>query len=75
MASQTEGHSVINSVLCKLTQIFLSIKFEEKLIVVKSPFPKGNVKDLEDVPESVKKDIRYVPCSSIEDVLKEALVK
>jgi len=38
-------------------------------------FPKGNVKDLEDVPESVKKDIRYVPCSSIEDVLKEALVK
>lgn len=38
-------------------------------------FPKGNVKDLDDVPESVKKDIRYVPCSSIEDVLKEALVK
>lgn len=38
-------------------------------------FPKGNIKDLDDVPESVKQDIRFVPCSSIEDVLKEALVK
>lgn len=38
-------------------------------------FPKGNIKDLDDVPECVKKDIRYVPCSTIEDVLKEALVK
>lgn len=38
-------------------------------------FPKGNVKDLEDVPESVRNDIHYVPCSTIDDVLKEALVK
>ena len=38
-------------------------------------FPKGNVKDLEDVPESVKNEINYVPCSTIEDVLKEALIK
>ena len=38
-------------------------------------FPKGNIKDLEDVPESVKNDINYVPCSTIEDVLKEAFVK
>ena len=37
--------------------------------------PKENVKDLDDVPESVKNDIRFVPCTTIEDVLKEALVK
>lgn len=37
--------------------------------------PKDNVKDLDEVPESVKADVTYVPCSTIEDVLKVALVK
>jgi len=37
--------------------------------------PKGNVKDLDDIPEIVKKSIKYIPCSSVDDVLKEAFVK
>ncbi len=37
--------------------------------------PKDNVKDLDEVPDSVKADVTYVPCTTIEDVLKVALVK
>ena len=36
--------------------------------------PKGNIKDLDDVPETVKKDITYIPVEKVEQVLTEALV-
>ena len=36
--------------------------------------PKANVKDLEDVPESVKNDIKFIPVEKIDQVIKEALV-
>ncbi len=35
--------------------------------------PKRNLRDLEDVPESVRNDIRFVPLERVEDALKEAL--
>ncbi len=34
-------------------------------------FPKANEKDLEEIPEHVKKGIRFVPVSSMEDVIAE----
>ena len=37
--------------------------------------PKGNVKNLDDVPDAIKKSITFVPCEKVETVLKEALVK
>lgn len=37
--------------------------------------PRDNKKDLEDIPEKVKRDIKFVFVSRIEDVLKEALKK
>jgi ATP-dependent Lon protease len=35
--------------------------------------PARNRKDMEDVPESVRKDIQFVFCERVEDVLREAL--
>ena len=37
--------------------------------------PKENQKDMEEVPEKVKKDIKFVFAEKIEDVLKVALTK
>ncbi len=37
--------------------------------------PKDNVKDLEDVPDSIKNKVKVVPVETIEQVLKLALVK
>ncbi|MFA9558637.1 endopeptidase La [Evansella sp. AB-rgal1] len=37
--------------------------------------PKDNEKDLEDIPESVRKDLTFIPVSHLDEVLKEALVK
>ena len=37
--------------------------------------PKGNVKNLDDVPDAIKESITFVPCEKVETVLKEALVK
>lgn len=37
--------------------------------------PKENEKDMEDMPEKVKKDIKFVFVEKLEDVLKTALVK
>ncbi|ADU31376.1 endopeptidase La [Evansella cellulosilytica] len=36
--------------------------------------PKDNEKDLEDIPESVRKDLTFIPVSHLDEVLKEALV-
>ena len=36
--------------------------------------PKDNVKDLEDVPQEVRDDMTFVPCSKVEQVIKEAFV-
>ena len=35
--------------------------------------PKGNVKDLDDIPEEVKKDITYYPVDKVDQVIKAAL--
>jgi ATP-dependent Lon protease len=35
--------------------------------------PARNRKDLEDVPESVRKEIQFVFCERVEDVMREAL--
>lgn len=37
--------------------------------------PKGNVKDMDDIPLSVKEKIIFVPVETMEQVLEEALVK
>jgi hypothetical protein len=34
--------------------------------------PKRNAKDLQDLPESVKKDVKFTLCAKIEDVLMNA---
>ncbi|MDO4500812.1 MAG: endopeptidase La [Erysipelotrichaceae bacterium] len=36
--------------------------------------PKGNVKDLDDVPETVKNDITFIPVEKVDAVIKEAFV-
>ena len=37
-------------------------------------FPEENKKDLEDIPESVRKDLKLIPVSHMDEVLKLALV-
>lgn len=36
--------------------------------------PQENVKDLEEIPDNVKKELKIIPVSTVDDVLKEALV-
>ena len=36
--------------------------------------PKGNIKDLDDVPKEVKEEITYIPVEKIEQIIKEAIV-
>lgn len=38
-------------------------------------FPRDNVKDLDDIPESVRKDLQFVPVEHMDAVLKHALVR
>ena len=37
-------------------------------------FPKGNIKDLKDVPDTVKNDIEFIPVENVEQVLKRAII-
>jgi len=37
--------------------------------------PQENVKDLEDIPDNVKRDLTIIPVSTVDDVLKHALVR
>ena len=37
-------------------------------------FPKANVKDLKDVPDTVKNDIEFIPVENVEQVLKRAII-
>lgn len=37
--------------------------------------PKENVKDLEDIPDNVKKDLTIIPVETVDEVLKAALVR
>ncbi|MDO4197368.1 MAG: endopeptidase La [Erysipelotrichaceae bacterium] len=36
--------------------------------------PKENVKDLDDIPEQVKKEVVYIPCTKVDQVINEALL-
>ena len=55
--------------------------FKEKSLAAKRAgikkilFPFENIKDLEDIPDSVKEEIEFVPVKTMEEVLKHALVK
>ncbi len=55
--------------------------FKEKSLAAKRAgikkilFPFENAKDLEDIPESVKAEIEFVPVKSMDEVLKHALVQ
>lgn len=37
--------------------------------------PQENVKDLEEIPDNVKKELRIVPVSTVDEVLREALIR
>lgn len=37
--------------------------------------PKNNVRDLDDIPQTVKDSIKFVPVENVSQVLKEALVR
>ena len=37
--------------------------------------PKGNVKDLDDIPEEVKESVHFIPVSTVKQVLNAALVQ
>ena len=36
--------------------------------------PKGNIKDLEDIPDTVKDDVKYIPVEKVDQVINEALL-
>jgi len=38
-------------------------------------FPKENEKDLEDIPDSVREDVEFIPVSHLDEVLKHALLE
>ena len=37
--------------------------------------PKGNIKDLDDIPDTVKDEVKYIPVEKVDQVINEALVK
>ncbi len=37
--------------------------------------PKGNIKDLDDIPETVKNEVKYIPVEKVDQVISEALVR
>ncbi len=37
--------------------------------------PKGNIKDLDDIPETVKNEVKYIPVEKVDQVINEALVR
>lgn len=36
--------------------------------------PKGNMKDMDEIPEIVKNDVTYIPVENVDQVIKEALI-
>ena len=36
--------------------------------------PKGNIKDLDDIPDEVKNDINYIPVEKVDQVIQEAII-
>ncbi|MDD6121954.1 MAG: magnesium chelatase domain-containing protein, partial [Solobacterium sp.] len=42
--------------------------------IKKIVIPKANIKDLEDVPQTVKDDVVFIPVERVDQVIKEALV-
>lgn len=38
-------------------------------------FPEDNKKDLDDIPESVRKELTFIPVNHLDQVLKHALVE
>ena len=42
--------------------------------IKKIVIPKANIKDLDDVPQTVKDDVVFIPVERVDQVIKEALV-
>ena len=36
--------------------------------------PKGNIKDLDDIPQEVKDEVKYIPVEKVDQVISEALL-
>ncbi|MBR4461001.1 MAG: endopeptidase La [Erysipelotrichaceae bacterium] len=36
--------------------------------------PKGNIKDLDDIPDTVKEDVQYIPVEKVDQVINEAII-
>jgi ATP-dependent Lon protease len=36
--------------------------------------PKANLKDLSEIPEEIKKEMKFIPVDNIDQVIKEAIV-
>lgn len=55
--------------------------FKEKALAAKRAgikkilFPFDNIKDLEDIPESIKKEIEFIPVKTMDEVLEHALAR
>ena len=43
--------------------------------IAKIIIPKGNIKDLDELPDTVKESIKFVPCDKVDSVIKEAFVR
>ena len=43
--------------------------------ITKIVIPKANVKDLDDIPETVKENVTFIPVEKVSQVLDAALVK
>ena len=35
--------------------------------------PKANIKDLDDIPETVRNDIKFIPVEKVDQIINEAL--
>ena len=45
-----------------------------RLGIRKVIMPKKNVKDLEEIPENIRKEIKFIPVETVDEVLKHALI-
>ncbi len=52
-------------------KLLAALRGEIKIVLI----PEKNVKDLEEIPDNVKKGLKIIPVSTVDDVLKYALVE
>ena len=54
---------------------FLLFAENRPILDILDLIPKENVKDLEEIPENVKRDLTLIPVDTVDDVLRHALVR